>query len=335
MIFRRYVDGPRITREMLPPIGLPDGGVLRDPSSVFNPGAIGRDGEALLLLRVQSRGRHTHLVPMRIGRDRRRTVADRATLCEDLGPIEQRTGPILHLYDPRLTDLEGTLHVVTAADTAAGCRLLIWTAAGGDDGFAGLSRLAPAGSLGGRDTRNGVLFPERIGGRHALLHRPNEAGGAGDPASGSGIVLSYSDDLESWDEGAAVMRGRPARWDERIGSGPPPLRVREGWLHLYHGVATHFASVNVYQAGVAILDADDPSRVIARGTDNVLEPRERYELTGQVPNVVFPSGWTVSGLDPDGVAPPEARLQVYYGAADTCVGLAETTVEDLVAAAFR
>lgn len=335
MIFRRYVQGPRITREMMPPIRLPGGGELRDPSSVFNPGAIGREGADHLLLRVQSRGRHTHLVPALLDAGRRRRIADRATRCEDLDRIESEIGEILHLYDPRLTDLDGELYVVTAADTPHGCRLLIWTAGGGDDGFAGLTRLEPAGSLHDRDTRNGVLFPARIGGRYAMLHRPNETGAAGDPASGSGIVLSTSDDLRSWDEGRAVLQGRPARWDERVGSGPPPVRVREGWLHLYHGIATHFASVNLYQAGVALLDADDPSRVIARGTENVLEPREIYETTGQVPNVVFPSGWTVSPVSADGVAPPEARVRVYYGAADTCVGLAETTVAALVAAAGR
>lgn len=335
MIFRRYVQGPRITRDMLPPVRLPGGGLLRDPSGVFNPGACCRDGVDYLLLRVQSRSRYTHLVPALLDADRRRKIADRATRCEGLAGIEAEIGEILHLYDPRLTWLDGVLHVVTAADTPGGCRLLIWTADGGDDGFAGLSALQPAGSLGDLDTRNGVLFPARIGGRHALLHRPNAPGVAGDPASGSGIVLSLSDDLRNWDEGGAVMHGRPARWDERIGSGPPPVRVREGWLHLYHGIATHFASVNLYQAGVVLLDAGDPTRVIARGAENVLEPREIYETTGQVPNVVFPSGWTVAPIGKDGVAPPEARVRLYYGAADTCVGLAETTIGDLVAAARR
>jgi beta-1,4-mannooligosaccharide/beta-1,4-mannosyl-N-acetylglucosamine phosphorylase len=131
------------------------------------------------------------------------------------------------------------------------------------------------------------------------------------------------------------MSGRPARWDELIGSGPPPIRTAEGWLHLYHGIATHFQSVNIYQAGVVLLDRDDPTRVLSRGTDNVLEPREMWELTGQVPNVVFPSGWTVSHTDPDGAAPGDAAVHIYYGAADTCVGRADTTVAELIDAARR
>jgi beta-1,4-mannooligosaccharide/beta-1,4-mannosyl-N-acetylglucosamine phosphorylase len=128
------------------------------------------------------------------------------------------------------------------------------------------------------------------------------------------------------------MRGRPRYWDELIGSGPPPVRTREGWLHVYHGVATHFGSANVYQAGVCLLDLDDPSRVIARGRNNILEPREPYELTGQVPNVVFPSGLIAEDVDEDGCASTDSVVRLYYGAADTAVGLAETTVAWLLEA---
>ena len=127
------------------------------------------------------------------------------------------------------------------------------------------------------------------------------------------------------------MRGRWRSWDERIGSGPPPVRVAEGWLHLYHGVATHLAG-GVYQAGAVLLDADDPTQVRARTRRNLLEPREPYEMVGQVPNVVFPGGWVIDGVTADEVASHEARVRVYYGAADTCVALAETTIEDLLRA---
>ena len=71
---------------------------------------------------------------------------------------------------------------------------------------------------------------------------------------------------------------------------------------------------------MVLLDADDPTKVLARSRENILEPREMYELVGQVPNVVFPSGWVRDGDE----------LLVYYGAADTCVGLARTTVKELL-----
>ena len=81
-----------------------------------------------------------------------------------------------------------------------------------------------------------------------------------------------------------------------------------------------------------LLDLKRPERVIARGHYNILEPRELYELTGQVPNVVFPSGMIVEGDDAKDGAPDEARVLLYYGAADTVVGLAESTIGELVAA---
>jgi len=126
------------------------------------------------------------------------------------------------------------------------------------------------------------------------------------------------------------MSGSPRYWDELIGPGPPPVKTRAGWLLIYHGVATHFASVNIYQAGAALLDLADPRIVLARSRDNILEPREPYELSGQVPNVVFPSGMIVEEYDDEGYARPDSLVRLYYGAADTCVGLAETTIQELI-----
>jgi len=108
------------------------------------------------------------------------------------------------------------------------------------------------------------------------------------------------------------------------------VRTRHGWLLLYHGVATHFGSANIYQAGVALLDLEDPSRLIGRSRENVLEPRTLYELVGQVPNVVFPSGMIVDGLDADGFAVEASPVRVYYGAADTSVCLATGTIGGLL-----
>ena len=80
------------------------------------------------------------------------------------------------------------------------------------------------------------------------------------------------------------------------------------------------------------MDLEDPSKVLARGRNNILEPREMYELTGQVPNVVFPTGMIVDEFDAEGFATAESRVRLYYGAADTVVGLAFTTIAELIAA---
>ena len=104
----------------------------------------------------------------------------------------------------------------------------------------------------------------------------------------------------------------------------------KGWLLVYHGVATHFAAANIYQAGVALLDRDDPLKVLVRSRLNFLEPRELYEQVGQVPNVVFPSGLVADKVGKDGCAAADSPVRIYYGAADTCVCLLHTTVEELI-----
>lgn len=331
MSLRRHPNGPIVTRRDVPP--LPG---LIDATSVFNPGAVRVDGRTYLLLRVQSRGRRTFLVPARGRTDRRFECAAVATVLEGVDDLREPGSAealkVFHVYDPRLTLCEGLLLVVTAVDTDRGCRLVIWRAAGDPAlELAGLERLTPVAVTGAHDTRNGVLFPRRVGGRWLLLERPNRALGAeGAPASGDQITLSSSADLMQWRPEGPVMGGRFHYWDELIGAGPPPLLTTEGWLLLYHGVATHFQSVNIYQVGAVLLDRDDPRCVLARTRDNLLEPRALYELTGQVPNVVFPTGLTVDRQDAAGCAPPEARVCVYYGAADTAVCVATTTVAALL-----
>jgi beta-1,4-mannooligosaccharide/beta-1,4-mannosyl-N-acetylglucosamine phosphorylase len=289
-----------------------------DVSSVFNPGAI-RDGDrTLLLLRVQTRGRETVLMAAESNDGESFAVRPRLVEIEGLEAVAER---IHHVYDPRLTRLDNTIHVVFAADTDDGCRLGV---AATDD----FERFTLIG-FGGDDVRNGVLFPERIGGQYVRLERPNRTRLESGVTTGDEIVVTASDDLISWTEVGPVMAGRPHYWDEHIGSGPPPVRTRDGWLHVYHGVATHLVGRDIYQAGVCLLDLDDPTRVVARGRNNVLEPREPYELVGQVPNVVFPSGMIVDDFDEAGFARPESLVRVYYGAADTVVAMATTTIEDL------
>ncbi len=341
MIFMRHNANPILTRDDIPDVPP----VVVDATSVFNPGAARAGDGDLLLLRVQTRGRRTHLMVAEGTGDGSFDV--RPELVE-LAGFERMGERVHHVYDPRITRLDDVWCVVLAVDVDSTCRLAV---ARTDDfrrlelvgvvGGAGWSggREGLAGGAGGRggalgawdDVRNGVLFPERIGGRYAMLLRPNRVRVGEGPATGDEIVLATSDDLVSWRETGPVMSGRWHYWDELIGPGPPPVKTRDGWLLVYHGVATHLVSSWIYQAGVALLDLDDPTRVIARGRDNVLEPRELWELTGQVPNVVFPSG-LITDTDADGFAAPESELRLYYGAADTCVGLATTTVGELLRA---
>ncbi len=314
---QRCTDNPILTRADIPAAG----SRLTDVTSVFNPGAIRFRDDYLLLLRVQDRGRGTHLMTAR-SHDGVRFEIDPVEV--RLTGIERLDPPPFHVYDPRITRIDGIFYIVVAMDRADDCVL-------------GLARTENfeqfefVGVCSEPHFRNGVLFPEKIGGKFVRLERPNQADNSG-VRSGDSIWLAESNDLLSWRSVGPVMRGRPHLWDELIGSGPPPVRTEDGWLHLYHGIATHFAGVNIYQAGAVLLDLDDPTRVVARTPMNILEPREPYEVTGQVPNVVFPSGMIVDRYDADGFAATDSRVFIYYGAADTCVGLATTTISELIGA---
>jgi predicted GH43/DUF377 family glycosyl hydrolase len=293
---------------------------LPDVSSVFNPGAIRRGDVTSLLLRVQNRGRETFLVRADSDDGISFRINTEVSITKGLEALGES---IYHIYDPRLAMIDGQLLVTLAVDTSDGCRAVV---ARSDD----LTQLDVIGQMWDGEARNGVLFPQKIDGKCCGLVRPNVPVTGETAMSGSEIWLVESSDLITWRSRKMVMSGRPHYWDELIGSGPPPIRTREGWLHIYHGVATHFASANIYQAGVCLLDLDDPSVVIARGRSNILEPRENYELVGQVPNVVFQTGLIVGDSDSDGCARPDSDVTLYYGAADTVVAVATSTVRELL-----
>jgi beta-1,4-mannooligosaccharide/beta-1,4-mannosyl-N-acetylglucosamine phosphorylase len=316
---RRHPGNPILTRDDIPDIPP----LLTDATSVFNPGAAKDGGITYLLLRVQARSRETFMVAAESADGFRFVV--RPEIVEMKG-IESVREKVYHAYDARITRLDGAHYVMFAMDMDSGCQL-------------GLARTADfkefrfLGVTSTDDVRNGVLFPEKVGGLYLRLERPNKAKLESGPTTGTEIWLSGSDDLLVWRRLGPVMGGRFHYWDEYIGSGPPPVKTRRGWLHIYHGVATHFGSANIYQAGVALLDLADPAKVIGRSRGNVLEPREPYEMCGQVPNVVFPSGMVVDEVDAEGYALPSSPVKIYYGAADTAVGLAVTTVGELLDAA--
>jgi beta-1,4-mannooligosaccharide/beta-1,4-mannosyl-N-acetylglucosamine phosphorylase len=312
----RHPKSPVLTRTDIPDI-YPQ---LVDVTSVFNPGAIKFNDKYLLMLRVQSRSRETFMVMAEStdGVDFR--VEEKIV---DFKGMELVDGKIYHIYDARITKLEDAYYIMFAMDMDGGCQLGL----GKTHDFKSFEFVGIASN---EDIRNGVLFPEKVNGKYLRMDRPNKSRHENGTTSGSTIWLSESDDLINWNPVAPLINGRFHYWDEFIGSGPPPVKTRQGWLHIYHGVAGHFGSSNIYQAGIMLLDLKDPSKVLARSWCNILEPRELYELVGQVPNVVFPSGMIVEEFDAEGFALPESPVLVYYGAADTSVGLAITTIHDLL-----
>jgi beta-1,4-mannooligosaccharide/beta-1,4-mannosyl-N-acetylglucosamine phosphorylase len=316
---KRDPKNPIITREQIPEIA-PH---LVDVSAVFNPGAIKIGDRYFLMLRVQNRGRETFLLMAESKDGVDFEVADKIVELEGLEKVAET---IYHCYDPRITRIEDQYYIMFALDMERCCKLGLART----DDFSSFKFL---GLVSEEDNRNGVLFPEKVNGRYLRLDRPNQTALSSGTITGDTIYLSESDDLLAWRQVAPVAAGRFHYWDEMIGAGPPPIKTRAGWLQIYHGVAMHLSCAHLYQAGVMLLDLNDPARVIARGRYNILEPRELYELAGQVPNVVFPSGAVVEKIDENGTAADDSPVHVYYGAADTVVGLARTTVADLIAAA--
>jgi beta-1,4-mannooligosaccharide/beta-1,4-mannosyl-N-acetylglucosamine phosphorylase len=166
--------------------------------------------------------------------------------------------------------------------------------------------------------RNGVLFPRKINGKYAMLSRPSDNGHTpfGD------IFYSESPDMTYWGRHRFVMAPKPWTWQStKIGPGPTPIETTEGWLLIYHGVLTSCNGF-VYSMSAALLDLDQPWKVLYRAAPYLLSPQMIYECAGDVPNVTFPCA---ALTDPD-----TGRIAIYYGAADSVTGLAFAYVDEII-----
>jgi len=202
--------------------------------------------------------------------------------------------------DPRVVFLEGRFYMTYTGYSAQGIQpflaesetLLRWR------------RLGEA--LPEMGNKNHVLFPERFGHRYAMLHRRPPA-----------IWVAFSSDLKTWEDDTLLLPPRPHLWDSvRVGAAGPPLLTPKGWLLLYHGVDHG----NVYRLGVALLDREDPRRVLHRPEGFILQPEEVWEIRGDVPNVVFSCATVMVGEE----------VYVYYGGADRVIGLATAPLAALL-----
>lgn len=168
--------------------------------------------------------------------------------------------------------------------------------------------------------RNGVLFPQKINGRYALLSRPSDNG----HTKFGNIYISFSPDMKFWGEHRWVMDPTPfeqSAWQcTKVGAGTVPILTDEGWLLFYHGVITTCNGFR-YAIGAAILDKDNPDKVLYRSLEYVLTPEAPYETAGDVPDVLFPCAAVHEG----------DKLAVYYGAADTVTCLAFGRISEIIA----
>ena len=233
------------------------------------------------------------------------------TLKFDCGNPE--IGQWVYGYDPRVCRIDDRYYVTWCTGFHGPTIGVAWT-----DDFRTFHQLENAFLP---YNRNGVMFPRKINGRFAMLSRPSDTGHTpfGD------IFYSESPDLEYWGRHRFVMG--PSDFDKsawqccKIGAGPIPIETSEGWLMFYHGVHRTCQGYN-YSFGAALLDLDQPWKATARTGPYLLHPETIYECTGDVPNVCFPCAALHD--------PVTGRIAVYYGCADTVVGLAFGYIPEII-----
>jgi len=298
-IFERSPHNPIITPRDLP----------FPAASVLNPGATVQGDEVVLLLRVENTAGYSSIYVARSPNGET--------------DWEFQPKPILRFgekdcryeqwgcEDPRVTYLadERRWYITYTAYSPVGAAVAL---ARSDD----LVTAKRIGLIFAPNNKDAVLFPQRFDGRWAVLHRP-DAGGI------EHIWSAYSPDLVHWGQPHCVLTelSGPA-WDGvKVGAGPPPIAIRDGWLLIYHGVKAYGGQL-VYRVGMALLDKRRPHRVVARCPGWIFQAEAPYELSGLTPNVVFPTGLVLQ----------DDYLWMYYGAADSCTCLAVARMEDVLSA---
>ena len=279
-------------------------------NSVFNPGAtLLPDGTTLLLCRVEDRRGHSHFTAARSDNGVDNWRIDRApTLMAD---PEHFPEELWGIEDPRITYLAelGKYVIVYTAYSRVGPGVALALTEDFDH-FERYGMIMPP------EDKDAGLFPHRIDGQWALIHRPVSAPGAH-------MWMSYSPDLRHWGSHKLMLEARRGGWWDanKIGLSPPPIETPQGWLVIYHGVR-QTSSGCLYRLGLALFDLHTPERCLKRANEWIFGPQEPYERSGDVDNVVFPCGTT---LAPDG-----DTLHLYYGTADTSIAMATGSIRAIL-----
>ncbi len=264
---------------------------------IFNAGAIKLNGKYALLVRVEDTKRKSHFTLASSDNGIDFTIPKSYVFSPSHKEPCERYG----VEDPRITKIGNKLYFPYTAHSSQGpaVGLAVTT------NFKKIDRLGIILSPADKDA---VLLPEKVDDEYVLYHRPS---------SSKSMWICYSKDLTYWGRNKCVMKPVAGSWDsEKVGAGAVPIKTEEGWLHIYHGI-----SGNVYRLGLAMFDLKHPSKLIRRSENYILAPEKDYERVGGVNNVVFTCGAIVEN---------NKDVKIYYGAADTCICLATTTLDKLV-----
>ena len=326
-----------------------------DVIGVFNPGAVEVDQDLVLLVRVAEKPR-----PCRSGYTGlpRREVDGQITIDwvpdEEWQTVDQRVvrrrsdgllrltsishlhvfrsldrastdwaaGPLMvpdssleeyGIEDPRITKIEGRYWITYVAVSRHGAA----TALASTQDMKSFDR---HGLIFCPENKDVVLFPQRFSGHYVAIHRPSPHAQFSSPE----IWLGRSPNLLHWGQHEYLLGGT-AEWEAgRVGAGAPPVLLREGWLVMYHGSRRVLSgsAVGAYSAGALLLDRDNPAHILRRSHQPIMTPTAAYEQSGFVDNVIFPTAMIARG----------DILSVYYGAADSRVGVVDFSQEEMLAA---
>ena len=296
-LFERYEGNPILTPTHWP----------YPANAVFNPGAAEVNGQTLLLVRVEDYRGFSHLTVARSWDGKTNWLVEpHPTLLPDPQVGEEKWG----LEDPRIIFLEDEgKYAITYVSFSTGGPVVSLALTSDFRTFERRGPLLPP------EDKDACLFPKRFDGRYALIHRPIIRGEAH-------VWISFSPDLKYWGEHQVLLPVRTGWWDcHRVGLGTQPIETQEGWLIIYHGVRTT-ASGLLYRVGLALLDLENPRKVIHRSEEWLFSPKEDYELVADVPGVVFPCGAILDQAS--------GELRLYYGAADKYVALAFADIKDVL-----
>ncbi len=299
-IFTRYSANPIIRPSDIP----------YRVNSVFNAAATLLEKDTLLLMRVEDRRGISHLTAARSRDGVSDWVIDpKPTLLPNPAEYPEE---LWGIEDPRITYISQLdLWAVVYTSYSRGGPLVSLATTQDFKTFQRKGVVMPP------EDKDAALFPVQFNGRWAMLHRPVSAFAG----VGAHIWISFSPDMKHWGDHQIVVPARRGGWwdADKIGLSPPPLLTDRGWLILYHGVRTT-PSGCIYRLGLALLDRENPTMLLARSDEWIFAPEEDYEVLGDVDKVVFPCGWVAAG--------DEVRL--YYGCADKSIALATANISEML-----
>jgi predicted GH43/DUF377 family glycosyl hydrolase len=273
---------------------------------IFNPGQCMYNGKTILLVSVLLRNEpyaRVHLAESDDGinfKIREKPIFTRNMIGE-IGELDN------HPIDCRITQIDDVYYIIRPGNSPSGCVDLMFRTKDFET-FEFMDIVALP------DNRVPCLFPEKINGYYYRLDRPMSEG------IRSGIWIARSPDLIHWGH-YRFMLGGFTNWNWKKIGPTPPIKTEKGWLEIIHGVAGSCSTVS-YSLGAVLLDLENPEKIIGRMESYILTAEKDYEQRGRCPNCVFTTG-AIADLN-------TRRLRVYYGAADTCICLAEGDLDEII-----